>query len=155
MDCFHLLYYSKATSIMTQEDLSKILATAKRENSKNGVTGFLVYRDHFFLQLLEGDEDRVRKTLDRIHRDPRHSFVTVIGEYKSGERLMGDWSMASVNVEKLANSGASLIDLFDGARGKAIFETREAFELALKKFSKQAHYVIENGGYEKSGEHSL
>jgi hypothetical protein len=136
MQYFHLIYYSTAQPKLTQVDLSEILVASRRENLKNEITGFLIYRDEFFLQLLEGDEIRARETVSRIEKDSRHSSVTVIGEFKSISRIMPDWSMALVDSNKTATSAKAFFDLLDNARGKSFFDSREAFELVLKKFSK-------------------
>jgi len=143
MEYFHLIYHSKAIPELTQVDLSEILATARRENLKNRITGFLTYRDHYFLQLLEGNENKVKETLDRIKKDTRHSSVTVIGEYKSTSQLMPDWNMAQVDSMKIAASAKDLINLFETARGKNVFDSKESLEFVLKKFSKDAAVFIE------------
>ena len=143
MEKLHLVYHSKASAGLTQDDLSKILVTARRENLKNGISGFLVYRDDYFFQLLEGREDKVLETLARIEKDIRHSSLTVIGKYKDTRLLMPNWSMALVDAQKAATSASSLIDLFDSARGKDIFTSKEPIEIVFGKFAKDAQIFIE------------
>ena len=143
MNYFHLVYYSKAIPELTPDDLSKILVTSRRENLKNDITGFLIYRDNFFLQLLEGTEAAVKQTLARIMDDTRHSSLTVIGVCKSDSRIVPDWNMALIDSKTLSASAQSLIDLFDVARSNKIFDSKEALELVLRKFSKDAKEFIE------------
>ena len=143
MKFLHLIYHSRAISGLTQSELSKILATSRRNNLINGVTGFLIYRDNYFLQLLEGTEEAVATTMDRVKKDSRHFAVTVIGEYQSVDRMVPAWSMALVDPAKMKNTAESLIDLFDLARGKRVFSSKESLEIVLKKFSSDSSLFIE------------
>jgi len=143
MENLHLVYHSKAIDDLGHDDLAKILSTARRENLKNGISGFLVYRDNYFFQLLEGREDKVLETLARINVDPRHNSLAVIGKYKDTSLLMPNWSMALVDSQRAATSANSLIDLFDSARGKEIFTTKEPIEIIFKKFAKDAQIFLD------------
>jgi len=143
MQIFHLVYHSRATYDLQSEDLSKILSSSKRQNLKNEISGFLVYRDNYFLQLLEGTEANVYETLDRIKKDPRHASIQVIGEYLSEDRIVLDWNMALVDSKGIANSARGLIELFEVAREGRVFDTQDALKLLLKKFSKDATILQE------------
>ena len=102
------------------------------------MTGFLIFRGGYFLQLLEGLESDVRTTLGRIERDSRHSSITVFGEFKSEKRLLPGWSMARVDLTEMSSSSESLIELFDLARAKSVFATKEPLQVVLKLFSENA-----------------
>jgi len=88
-----LIYRSRATGPFDRAEISRILATARRVNAENGVTGLLLYSDDAFLQVLEGEEAAVRETFGRIQADPRHAEVTVLAEGARDGRAYPDWTM--------------------------------------------------------------
>ena len=45
------------------------------------------------MQWLEGPEEKVRATLDRIREDDRHLEVTLHVEERVAERVFSDWAM--------------------------------------------------------------
>ncbi len=89
-----IVYYSKANPDITSQDISDILNTARKFNSKNNVTGCLLYHNEQFLQILEGKEEVVHQLLEAIKKDKRHSNVMVMAEDYKDERLFPEWSMA-------------------------------------------------------------
>ena len=138
---FHLLYTSQSTSEISVPLMQTILKAARTHNEPDGITGFLVARDGYFLQLLEGDEDKVRACLKRIERDPRHAGLVVHGEVRSPQRLMPAWSMAHVEWEKGMGSSESLVEIFELGRAGQVYNRIESLLAVLKKFSKQAKSV--------------
>ncbi len=56
-----LVYVSSATLLFPGEDLRALLATSRKNNAELGVTGMLLYKDGNFIQILEGDEEAVRR----------------------------------------------------------------------------------------------
>ncbi len=73
--------------------LRGILATARRNNERDGITGALVCREDLFLQLLEGPSDAVLSAFGRICRDDRHIDVIKLTESQINSRLFPEWSM--------------------------------------------------------------
>lgn len=73
--------------------LTSILAHARRNNARNGITGALICRQDLFLQMLEGRRDVVTSTYARILRDDRHVDVTTLLCSDITKRLFPDWSM--------------------------------------------------------------
>ena len=90
---FQIVYRSIAKEGLTQVDVKSILNSSRKNNPALGVTGLLVLRDGFFLQLLEGGETAVRSLVERIKKDSRHTGFTVLAEISSGERIFTQWSM--------------------------------------------------------------
>ena len=70
--------------------LLELLAVARRNNPRAGVTGQLLYKDGNFMQLIEGDEAAVRALFARIERDPRHGGVIVLLDHVVPEREFSD-----------------------------------------------------------------
>lgn len=94
-----LVYYSKSTGtgggreMLTR--LRDILATAQRNNSRVGVTGFLIFDKPWFVQILEGERPEVSKIYGRISRDPRHSGLSIVNLRNIDQRSFPNWSMGS------------------------------------------------------------
>jgi hypothetical protein len=74
---------------------TEILATSVANNSRDDVTGALIYDDKWFAQVLEGAEDTVSRTFERILRDPRHSDVSLVKMETVIKRRFGFRWMAS------------------------------------------------------------
>ena len=55
--------------------LAGILSSARRNNSRDGITGALICREDLFVQLLEGPRDVVTAAYARILQDDRHVDV--------------------------------------------------------------------------------
>jgi hypothetical protein len=70
-----------------------ILQTSEINNGRDGITGFLIFDKSHFLQILEGDIERVRRTLDRIKGDPRHRDLAFIADGPIETRAFTDWAM--------------------------------------------------------------
>ena len=90
---FQLCYTSTATSDMQRQDLVDLLDVSRRNNEQLGITGLLLYTSDRFIQLLEGDEAKVRALYELIQRDQRHRDVTLVFEGQVPERECPDWSM--------------------------------------------------------------
>jgi hypothetical protein len=75
------------------EQLSQILKVSRRNNRRDGITGHLVSDGTWFLQILEGDHEKVMAALVRIRFDPRHSDVVVISTRQIRTRSFPQWSM--------------------------------------------------------------
>lgn len=93
MALIRLIYVSTARDEASAAELEAILASAVRNNDRNGVTGMLVYAGGGFMQVLEGEEAAVDETFRRVERDPRHRDVFVLERGPIDERSFGRWSM--------------------------------------------------------------
>ena len=111
-----LAYCSKRCFPVGESDpeLADILATASRRNASDHITGCLGYGKSWFFQVLEGEESRVRQTLSRIGRDPRHSDIRLMAERSVRARSFPEWSMASVDMT--ASSSPYLSDIVRSGR---------------------------------------
>lgn len=98
-EIFHLVYSSKATSVISKNELEDILKVAREKNSAQEISGLLLHRSGHFIQLLEGDENQVYQIYNRIKKDPRHKDVLILAEFHSQARLFGNWSMGSIQDE--------------------------------------------------------
>jgi len=90
---YQIAYTSAAARDMSDKDIEDILAAARRNNPREGLTGQLTYADGSFLQVLEGDKDAVERRYATIKADPRHRFIQRLVGHDVPGRSFGDWSM--------------------------------------------------------------
>jgi hypothetical protein len=88
-----LVYASQAVIGFDLRALDELLAHARASNEATGVTGLLLFKDHRFLQLLEGPEVAVREKMRLIVEDARHHEVTVLLEERVPARQFPEWTM--------------------------------------------------------------
>ncbi len=88
------MYSSKATAPLSEAEIDEILEDARTRNSRESITGVLVYMDDIFFQLLEGEKDVVHATMKRIEHDTRHDSIKVFYEGDTDQPIFHDWSMA-------------------------------------------------------------
>ncbi len=124
-----LVYLSSATRPFSQPELDALLDKSRTNNTRDDISGILVYRDGDFLQVLEGPEDKVRAAFARINRDDRHNRVMVLDESNIDERAFGDWSMGFRRVKR-GEPQDGFVDFFGAgfdeatarARGKDVYQ---------------------------------
>ena len=94
-----LVYFSRnLVSIQSDgasAELNDILAASAVNNSRQSITGALLYDENWFLQVLEGDRGAVSATFLRIASDKRHAEVTLCEVSSQSSRLFAQWSMAA------------------------------------------------------------
>lgn len=89
-----VLYISTANGAIAPTEADAILATSRRNNGGDGITGLLYFDGKRFLQALEGDTLAVDRALARIERDPRHRAIVVLSDREIATPEFGTWSMA-------------------------------------------------------------
>lgn len=90
---FQLIYASIASSRFRRCELDEILARARRNNERDGLSGVLIYANSSFLQVLEGSYENVTKRFDVISRDDRHEWIFRLREGMVKNRNFPNWSM--------------------------------------------------------------
>ena len=96
-----LMYASRATQAVNQEELLAILRKSKANNPSVGITGVLCFSEGIYLQALEGGRSAVNKLYNRIAADTRHTDVELLSYEEIGERRFAGWSMGQVNLARL------------------------------------------------------
>ncbi|MEC3910762.1 BLUF domain-containing protein [Sphingobium sp. CR2-8] len=94
MSLYQIMYISSATSMMTSQQCATIAQRSAINNSRDDVTGLLLFNSRRFLQVLEGPKDAVERIFARIHADPRHRAVVKLREAPIDAREFGAWAMA-------------------------------------------------------------
>lgn len=96
---YRLIYCSRNVILQAlpdaamEEAIGAIVATARRTNKANNVTGALLFTGSGFAQVLEGPREIVESTFERISADPRHADVTVLSFTPTERRCFPDWPM--------------------------------------------------------------
>lgn len=95
-----LVYYSRnridGPRVAIDAEISRILASARFNNQRNGVTGALLFNNGCFAQVLEGTTEALEETFERIQQDSRHGDVNLLAFGTAHSRSFNDWSMAYV-----------------------------------------------------------
>ena len=127
-----LLYASRASSAVDQEELESILRQSKAHNALSGVTGALCLcrTGGIFMQVLEGSREAVNALYVRIAADTRHRDVTLLTYHEIRERRFAGWTMGQVSMSRLnpalllKYSPTATLDPFSvgGAASMALFE---------------------------------
>jgi hypothetical protein len=89
-----ITYISTAQAELTEDSVQTILASSRRNNRREGITGLLISDGTRFLQALEGDEAAVTAAYARIKADPRHRAAVILTSKAVTERQFGFWDMA-------------------------------------------------------------
>lgn len=86
-------YISRATRLMSDIELDRLLLRARESNNNNEITGMLLYVDGSFLQIIEGDQKNIQDTFRRIRRSSQHEDIKILFNEAMKERSFVDWSM--------------------------------------------------------------
>ena len=89
-----LLYLSVADASDGQVAVEPIYLQSRHNNALDGVTGLLLTDGRQFCQVLEGSDEAVAATFERIRRDPRHHRIEVVRDEQVAAREFGQWFMA-------------------------------------------------------------
>lgn len=129
-----LIYASTISAQFQPEDVEKILASARTNNTPMHVTGLLCFSRKIFLQCLEGGRSNVNAIYRSILKDPRHENVVMLDYSEIARRDFDDWSMGYVPQANLTratlirHSGSDQFDPY-GMSGASAHELL----MALKK----------------------
>lgn len=95
---FQLTYHSIAKPGLTEKDIKDIMEVSSRNNAELGITGCLLYHKDFFLQILEGEENKVLDLFDKIKYDDRNDQVTLLSTDHTDSRIFKEWAMAYYHI---------------------------------------------------------
>jgi hypothetical protein len=94
-----LVYISIARDGLPDAEVQAILASARRRNAEQQITGALLKYADRFIQVLEGPREALDGCVSRIRRDLRHRNLKVLRHHPVAERRFGGWKMRDVRVE--------------------------------------------------------
>ncbi len=111
---YYLIYVSQAAKPMKEQELSEILMKSRDYNTRDGITGLLIYKftpsenRGNFMQLLEGPKAHVLGAFDRIKADKRHHTKVLLEQGELENQNFPDWSMG------FRNADSSDLEKFEG-----------------------------------------
>lgn len=76
------------------DEVNKIIEISKKNNADQGITGALLYNGGYFIQVLEGPDEAINKTLERIKQDSRHDSIRILSDHTFEKRRFSKWDMA-------------------------------------------------------------
>ena len=95
-----VVYVSEKTDV-SDTTLRDIIASSKKNNPEEDVTGCLLSGSNSFLQLLEGPADFIDTLYSKISKDNRHGNVVTLCDEKIDQRLFLSWSMKLAPFENM------------------------------------------------------
>lgn len=96
---YRLVYTSARSKSCDDAEIEKILEASRRNNKPLGVTGMLIYTQDRFLQVLEGEYDKVMSLYHKIEKDRRHGGTNMRFCEEVSTRYFLDWDMASKKMD--------------------------------------------------------
>ncbi len=113
-----LTYVSDATSELQSGDVFKIVEASARNNSDRDLTGFLIFANNRFFQVLEGPEAQVNALLAKLGDDKRHDNITILHRTAIEERRFPNWSMKRLVHGDQSSAISQVAQLFPNASAK-------------------------------------
>ena len=99
---YQLAYTSFSRLPLQEATLSDILGASRRNNSRDEITGILMYEDRTFFQVLEGEQSPVEDCYyKRILNDPRHCRSALFWYGLTERRVFSDWAMGYVGPHEI------------------------------------------------------
>jgi hypothetical protein len=95
----YLCYCSVRKESTDAEAVDNILQSANAFNAKKDITGVLLYSEHNFIQILEGDGETVMGLFQKIKQDKRHECVMMVAYETIDKRLFPSWAMGRKSLE--------------------------------------------------------
>ncbi|GAA3601095.1 hypothetical protein GCM10022223_15960 [Kineosporia mesophila] len=101
---YELLYISQAVVDLTETEMEAFLGRSRERNAQADITGILLhihdgpvgdepFRAAFFVQSLEGPQEAVEQTYERIRADMLHTDLTVVHRGQRESRSFAGWRM--------------------------------------------------------------
>ena len=88
-----VVYRSQAVHEMSPPALRDLTVTSQERNSREAVTGLMLYDGGQFYQWLEGPPASLDRVMGSIRQDPRHTNIEILNNQAAAARTFGDWSM--------------------------------------------------------------
>ncbi|MEO6847827.1 MAG: BLUF domain-containing protein [Chthoniobacterales bacterium] len=104
-EIYYLVYISTAIKLFKDEDLMPLLDQSRRYNQERGISGLLLYAEGCFIQIIEGQKQRVKNLFSqKICKDARHHSMILMVEGSEPDRSFPEWSMGFQSMRRNALS---------------------------------------------------
>jgi hypothetical protein len=104
--------YISTARLRDGETLAMIERYAVQRNSREDLSGLLLYDGVRFLQVIEGPESAVAAAFERISADPRHIALVVLRDRTVDYRSFGGWAMLCRAPDQIDGGLAKLVTAF-------------------------------------------
>ncbi|MEM7548509.1 MAG: BLUF domain-containing protein [Bacteroidota bacterium] len=91
---FELMYCSHASDVFGDQDLSDLVKTSRHNNLIHNITGCLFFGNGKFVQIIEGEEQKIAQLYKNIQNDLRNDSVNLLHHNTILERYFKNWSLA-------------------------------------------------------------
>jgi hypothetical protein len=91
-----VFYSSNETSFSSssmRDFVRNVLESCSRHEALAGLTGALLFNEHFFLQVMEGDKVAISQRMWRLAQDERHSLMVILAAGAIPRRAFLTWSV--------------------------------------------------------------
>lgn len=122
-----IIYQSTASPEMDRAALFRLVYQARLANERRGLSGFLIFADQHFLQVVEGPTWKLVATFEAIRRDVRHNDVTIIDERSITAPLFRAWRMRCFDEGGAAAALAAMTAEAGVALPKVVEDAVQAF----------------------------
>ena len=96
-----LIYVSKLDCNLAINNLAGIFEKAAKKNKARDITGFIVYNEKYFLQIIEGNKDTINNLYEKIIQDVRHTDILLLGTKDLENRDFEEWNLGYVDSDKV------------------------------------------------------
>ena len=103
-----IVYSSRPVGDDVRADHQAILATSRRNNGMDGISGLLWIGEGQYRQLIEGPADSIAEAFERIARDPRHTDIVILDDRMIDAPAFGEWAMAGLPGDRPSDAEARL-----------------------------------------------
>lgn len=107
----HIVYMSRATKILSEEELHYLCEQSSSYNRDVGVTGFLVFDGYRYMQVIEGNAAVVEDLMLQISKDTRHTHIVYMDNSPLQERAFAGWALACVGFQDNTTAAKLLTDV--------------------------------------------
>ena len=90
MALFQKVYTSTSVTKISADELNSLIELASKNNAQNEVTSILLFTGVSYLQLLEGNKDKVNQTYQTIIQDRKHSAHLIVCQREVQQRAYPD-----------------------------------------------------------------
>ena len=100
MSLRQIIYTSQASEQFNKRSLLDLLHTSRGYNTIDNISGVLMHRDGYFLQIIEGEQDVIEDLFQRINNDTRHKNIKMILDRSVESRLFSNWAMGCADFDE-------------------------------------------------------
>jgi len=97
-----LLYVSRATDLFEPSSINELMEKSQANNSLADISGILCSGRGYFIQAMEGSEERVLSLYAKVLKDERHCEASLLSIELVAARAFAGWSMAQVDGNALS-----------------------------------------------------